>query len=395
MHPSYPILTLKRNREYAILKGHPWIFSGAIANLDVDIQPGTVVQVRSYDNQDLGLGFFNSKSDITIRMISRTCDQPVNQNFWRNPIQSAVQMRKRVVSSDTNAFRLINAEGDGMPGLIVDQYHDSLAISFQTAGMESFRDMILDILIEVVSPSAIYERSDSRSRRREGLQDRSGWLKEPQSIDPLIILENGLKFEVDIVSGQKTGFFLDQRPNRQICREVSQGLRVLNCFSYTGGFSIYGAAGGANQVVSLESSKTANETAVRNLESNGFSSNIHPVITGDVFDYLKNAEETFDLIILDPPAFAKSHRDVQRASRGYNEINRQAMLRLQSGGLLMTFSCSNPLSDEMFHKIILNAAADAGKSVQLLQPLGPGPDHPVLLAHSEGHYLKGLLLRII
>jgi 23S rRNA (cytosine1962-C5)-methyltransferase len=394
MYPPYPILILRKNRDFAIRKGHPWIFSGAIANGIAEMKPGDVVGIQSHDHRDLGLGFFNPKSDIAVRMLSGKSDQAVDREFWENRIQSAVKMRKQFIPSDTNAFRLINTEGDGIPGLIADQYDDFLVVSFQTAGMEAFRETILKILAEVIPSKAIFERSDSRSRRREGLPDRSGWINAPQSEVPVMILENGLKFEVDIVSGQKTGFFLDQRPNRQLCRQLSRGLNVLNCFSYTGGFSVYSATGKAERVISVETSKSANETAVRNLELNGFSPDSHPVMTGDVFDYLKNSQEVFDLIILDPPAFAKSQKETNRASRGYKEINRQAMKCLQSGGLLMTFSCSNPVTEELFHKIVMSAVEEAGKSVQFVQALGPGPDHPVLLAHSEGHYLKGLLCRV-
>lgn len=394
MHSPCPVLTLKKNRDHAVRKGHPWIFSGAVADPKPDIEPGAVVRVCSNEKEVLGLGFCNPGSDIFVRMLTRMADRPIDRTFWENRIQLALEMRQRCVPPETNAYRLINAEGDGLPGLIADQYQRTLVVSFQTAGMDLLRESIVNILKEIASPEAVYERSESRSRRREGLPDRVGWIQAPRTEMPVPILENGLQFEVDMVSGQKTGFFLDQRPNRQRIRKLSRGLHVLNCFSYTGAFSVYSVSGGARRVTSVETSKTANEMAGRNYHLNATSPDKHPIIGGDVFDYLKQPDQVFDLIILDPPAFAKSHKDVKRAFRAYVEINRLAMLCLRPGGYLMTFSCSNPVTGDLFHKMILNAAEKAGKSVQQVESLGPGPDHPVLLVHREGHYLTGLLLRI-
>jgi 23S rRNA (cytosine1962-C5)-methyltransferase len=225
----------------------------------------------------------------------------------------------------------------------------------------------------------------------EGLSDRIGRVagKVPETV---VIKENGLSFEVDLLTGQKTGFFIDQRPNREIVGDFGRGAAVLNCFSYTGAFSVYAARGGASRVVSVEASAAANEIACRNLVRNGFSPGRHPVITANVFNYLRETEETFDLIILDPPAFAKSRKDVDRSARGYKEINLQAARRLSEGGVLATFSCSNPITPELFEKIVLGAVRDAGKTGQLLGRLEAGMDHPVNLAHPEGRYLKGLLL---
>ena len=291
----------------------------------------------------------------------------------------------------TDAFRLINAEGDGMPGLVVDRYGQFLALSIGTAGMEKWRGDVMALLTEAVGPVGIYERSEGRSRKLEGLSDRIGTAagEIPETVG---IVENSLRFSADLVAGQKTGFFLDQRLNREIVGALSGGATVLNCFSYTGAFSVYAARGGATRAISVEASAAANATACGNLARNGFSPERHPVLTANVFEYFRETEDTFDLIILDPPAFAKSRKDADRSARGYKEINLQAARHLREGGLLATFSCSNPIDEELFAKIVLGAVRDAGKTAQVLRVLGAGPDHPVNLAHPEGRYLKGLLL---
>jgi len=275
--------------------------------------------------------------------------------------------------------------------LVCDSYGCFLVMTIGTAGMEKWRETVVGLLLEILAPVGIYERSEGRSRQLEGLPDRIGPAvgDVPGRVE---ITENGLHFEVDLLTGQKTGFFLDQRLNREIIGAFSRAAAVLNCFSYTGAFSVYAARGGASQVVSVEASAAANEIACRNLVRNGFSTGQHPVLTANVFDYLRETEEIYDLIVLDPPAFAKSRKDVDRSARGYKEINLQAARRLREGGLLATFSCSNPIDTVLFEKIVLGAVRDACKTAQLLRLLGAGADHPVNLAHPEGRYLKGLLL---
>jgi 23S rRNA (cytosine1962-C5)-methyltransferase len=278
-----------------------------------------------------------------------------------------------------------------MPGLVVDRYGGSLVMTIGTAGMEKWRDTIIELFLEILAPVGIYERSEGRSRQLEGLSDRIGPVAGvvPERAE---IRENGLCFEVDLLTGQKTGFFLDQRLNREIVGAFSKEATVLNCFSYTGAFSVYAARGGARRVVSVEASAAANEIAGRNLVRNGYSPEQHPLCTANVFDYFRETQESFDMIILDPPAFAKSRKDVARSARGYKEINLQAARCLREGGLLATFSCSNPIDPALFEKIVLGAVRDAGKTAQLLRILGAGADHPVNLAHPEGRYLKGLFL---
>jgi 23S rRNA (cytosine1962-C5)-methyltransferase len=387
---NYPRIVLKKGREAALRHGHPWLFSGALASMEGKPAPGDIVLVADAGGRPLGLGFYNT-GDIAFRLLTTDTSERIDSGFWRSRIERALSMRHRILPQGTDAFRLVNAEGDGMPGLICDHYSGYLVVSIGTAGMEKWRETVTGLLMDVIAPAGIYERSDGRSRKLEGLTERIGLLagEAPERRE---ITENGLHFEVDLLTGQKTGFFLDQRNNREIVSAVSSGASVLNCFSYTGAFSVYTARGGANRVVSVESSAIANEIACRNLLRNGVSPEQHPVITANVFDYLRETDETFDLIILDPPAFAKSRKDIDRSAKGYKEINLQAARHLGEGGFLATFSCSNPILPELFQKMVLGAVRDAGKSAQLLRILTAGGDHPVNLAHIEGRYLKGLLL---
>lgn len=387
---QYPRLILKKGREATLGFGHPWLFSGAVARVDGDPAPGAVVTAADAGGRPLALGFYGT-GDIAFRLLADDPAVPIDASFWRRRIEAALALRRRVVPAETTACRLINAEGDRMPGLVVDRYADWLVMTIGTAGMEPWRETLISILAELLKPRGIYERSEGRSRRREGLADRVGSVAgETPGVTE--IRENGLAFRVDPVAGQKTGFFLDQRLNREILGGLSSGARVLNGFSYTGAFSVYAARGGATQVTSVEVSAAANALAAENLTANGFSLTQHPLVTADCFDYLREGGEPFNLIVLDPPAFAKTRKDVARAVRGYREINRQAALRLREGGILATFSCSNPIDELLFHRIVLGGIRDAGRTAQVLACLGPGPDHPVLLSHPEGRYLKGLLL---
>lgn len=394
MNQNLPLIVLKPGRDRAIRQGHPWLFSGAVASVTGRPEPGDIVLAVTHDHEPLALGFLNTRCDIRFRKLSDRIDQPVDASFWARRIRSAAALRRRLVPPGTTALRLINAEGDDMPGLIVDRYGEDLVMSIATAGIEKHRPVVLDQLQRIFKPERIYERSEGRARRREGLEDRIGPAMGEAPDAPLLITENHLQFEVDVVAGQKTGFFLDQRDNRERMGGLCRGAAVLNCFSYTGGFSVYCAHGGADSVVSVETSAWANDMAKRNLTRNGFSPEAHPVIQTDVFQYLRDTDDLFDLIILDPPAFAKSAKDVTRAARGYKDINLQAIRRLREGGLLATFSCSNYIEETLFEKIVLGAARDADRTAQRIARLGAGADHPVLLAHPEGLYLKGLLLRM-
>lgn len=390
---NYPEIILKPGREAALLRGHPWVFSGAIAKINGHPSDGDIVSAADSRGRALALGFFNSKTDISFRTLERNSERIIDGAFWKERVATAFRLRQKLINADTNAYRLINAEGDGCPGLIVDVYDHTLVLSISTAGMEKQRQGILAALISQMKPAGIYEQSAGRSRSLEGLPERKGFIYGDGRQSFVRVTENGFAFDVDIVGGQKTGFFLDQRVNREKLGALSGGASVLNCFCYTGAFSVYAAGGGAARVVSLDISKSACDAAVRHLSQNGFSAQNHPVIEADVFEYLRNLREDFDLIILDPPAFAKTRRDVPKASRGYKDINMQAMNHLVHGGMLATFSCSNAIDEDLFYKIVQGAARDAGTQAQLLATLTAGPDHPLAFGHPEGRYLKGLLLR--
>jgi len=388
----YPEITLKKGREAALLRGHPWVFSGAIATTKGKPGPGDIVLARDSGGKPVALGFYNPLTDIAFRVLTDRCEENISQYFWQARLNAACKLRQKVVNEQTNAYRLINAEGDGFPGLIVDVYHDTVVVSIATAGMEKQKSHILNALITQLKPARIYEQSGSRSRELEGLKKRNGMIFGDDQCDSVEIMENGLKFEVDFITGHKTGFFLDQRVNRERLGALSRDAQVLNCFCYSGAFSVYCAEGGAKRVVSLDISKSACALARKNLHLNWFSADNHPVMETDVFAYLRNTPDVFNMIILDPPAFAKDKKDVRKAARGYKEINLQALKHLKAGGVLATFSCSNFIEEDLFHKIVLAAARDAGSDLQLLARLEAGPDHPVLLGHPEGRYLKGLLL---
>jgi 23S rRNA (cytosine1962-C5)-methyltransferase len=390
---NYPEITLKSGREAALRRGHPWLFSGSVASIKGKPDAGDIVLITDSRRQPLALGFFNPRTDISLRVITGNCGSTIAADFWIERIRSAIALRQKIINTRTNAYRLINAEGDGFPGLIVDVYGTTFVISITTAGMEKQRKHIISALIEILNPTRIYEQSAGRSRTLEGLEEARGFICGNDQEVMVQIVENGHKFAVDFVDGQKTGFFLDQRVNREKIGTLACNSRVLNCFSYTGAFSVYCCAGGAKKVVSVDISRQACLAAANHLRENGFSPDEHPVIDADAFTYLRNLQESYDLIILDPPAFAKAKRDVTGAQRGYKEINMQAVRNLAPGGMLATFSCSNFIEEDLFHKIVLGAALDVRADLQLLARLEAGPDHPLSLGHPEGRYLKGLLLR--
>ncbi len=389
MHPE---IILKKGREAALLRGHPWVFSGAIAAIKGKPGAGDIVLAKDSDSKPLALGFFNPRTDIALRILTRNCDEKITPYFWQGRLNAACKLRQRIINEQTNAYRLINAEGDGFPGLIVDVYGSTLVLSIATAGMEKQKNHILDALISQLKPARIYEKSEGRSRSLEGLEPRSGFVSGDNETGLVEIVENGLKFEVDFVNGQKTGFFLDQRFNREKIGALSRDASILNCFSYTGAFSVYCAEGGAKRVVSLDASKPACVTARRNLQLNWFSTDDYPVIEADVFDYLRDTQECFDMISLILPPLPKPKRMWPKPRVAIKKSIYRRSSILLVGGILATFSCSNFIEEDLFCKIVLGAARDAGADLQLVTRLAAGPDHPVLLGHPEGHYLKGLLL---
>ncbi|HOI74137.1 MAG TPA: class I SAM-dependent rRNA methyltransferase [Syntrophales bacterium] len=394
MSDGVPQLILKAGRDRSLRHGHPWVFSGAVASVCPPARAGDVVLAVSGDGRPLGLGFYQPQTDIIFRLLTGRTDEPVDGAFWRRRIRQAMDLRSQVVPPETTAYRLVHAEGDGLPGLIVDRYGRVLVVSFATAGMDRKREEIVSALVDEIKPDCVLERSEGRARRLEGLQDRQGILFGDVPPGPVEVLERGLRYRVDVLKGQKTGFFLDQRENRALLGSLSAGASVFNGFAFTGGFSVACGRGGAKRVVSVDVSEDACALARENLAANGLSPEDHPVVRADVFQYLRETEETFDLVILDPPAFAKTRRDVTRAARGYKDANLQALLRLREGGILATFSCSNAVDEVLFERIVQGALQDAGRAASVLFRVGAGPDHPVSLAHPEGRYLKGLVLAV-
>jgi 23S rRNA (cytosine1962-C5)-methyltransferase len=393
-----PTVILKKGRDKSILRKHPWIFSGAIESTKDINTNGQTVDVKSFDGKFLGYGSYSTHSQIAVRILSFDQQEEINKDFLLRKIKSAHQLRSNILSdSKTSAYRLINSESDSIPGLIVDKYNDCLVCQFLSAGAEFWKKDITEILIELFNPESIYERSDSDVRLKEGLEQRNGIIygKDPQEL--IEIEENGNKFLVDVKNGHKTGFYLDQRDNRKILAEFCSEMNVLNCFSYSGGFSVYAIKGGALKVTNIDSSQDALDLAEKNFALNNISSSKYENINDDVFKLLRkfrDAGKEFDMIILDPPKFAESINQVEKAARGYKDINLLAIKLLRRGGLLFTFSCSGHISFDLFGKIVSDAALDSGKSVQIIKYLTQSLDHPIVTNFPESLYLKGLICRI-
>ncbi len=396
-------LYLKPGREESVLRRHPWIFSGGIARVEGHPKAGESVAVHSADGAFLAWGQYSPASQIRVRLVSWTAsDDPDAPEFWRMRLKRAIAMRAPLLADGTtDSCRLIFAESDGVPGLIVDQYGDVLVLQALTAGAQARRHLYTDLLFDLVAPRTLYERSDAEVREKEDLIPYTGLLRgqEPPALVP--IRENGLSFQVDVRKGHKTGFYLDQRPNRLSLRQhieqrrrAELGTTVLNVFSYTGAFTAYALAGGAESVVNVDAS-----TEALSLGHHHWSSDA-PVtdVVGDAFRVLRDLRtegRAFDVVILDPAKFAFSQADVQRAARGYKDINLQGLHLLRPGGLLFTFSCSGAISADLFQKILFGAALDAGREVQIIGWMAQGSDHPVALHFPESAYLKGLVAQVL
>ena len=385
---------LKEHRDVPVLRGHPWIFSGAVAAVEGDHQAIGVADVLDNKRQWLARGLYNPKSQIRVRVLTWV-KEPIDGDFFSRRIARALTFRQNYFSSSTTAYRVINSEGDFIPGLIVDRYNDFLVCQFFTSGIDLFKQDIVAALSGLVSPRGVFERSEGRVREEEGVEPSVGVLSGDPPPETVAIAENGYQFLADIRRGQKTGFFLDQRDNRALLLEFVRGQAVLNCFSYSGAFSVYALGGGASSVISLDSSRPALELAEENLTLNGCSSTQSDLLKADAFTYLKECDASFDLVILDPPSLAHKRNDISAATGGYKFLNLHALKRLNPGGILFTFSCSQHLSVDLFQKVIFGAAVDAGRKVTILKRLGQPVDHPVSLHHPEGEYLKGLILRVL
>jgi len=391
-------IRLKQGREKSLLRRHPWVFSGAIASVEGSPEPGETVIVRSAAGEFLAQAAFSPQSQIRARVWSWNESDVIDPAFLEHRIQQALTLRGSWVdSAQTDAYRMIHAESDGLPGLIVDRYHDTLVLQILSAGMERWRDEIIAILSKTEGVACLYERSDVTVRELEGLPQRTGVLFGDPGKPTRVIKENGLRFIVDIQNGQKTGFYLDQRENRAFVRQIAQGKSVLNCFCYTGGFSVYALSGGAESVLSIDSSEEAIQLAQENTLLNLGTLDHSEWLVGDVFQELRTLRDRgrqFDLVILDPPKFAPTASQAQKAARGYKDINLLGFKLLKPGGILVTFSCSGGIDASFFQKIVADAALDAGVEAKIIYRLEQAPDHPTLLAFPEGTYLKGLVCQI-
>jgi len=392
-------ITLKPGREKSVKRRHPWIFSGAIQKEADVLQNGETVDVLKSDGKWLARGAYSPHSQIRVRIWSFQPDEEIASPFFHDRLLRAIEVRKLLFADKTvTAYRLMNAESDGLPGLIVDRYGDFLVCQFLSSGVEMWKTEIVTQLNLLVSPFGIYERSDVDVRHKEGLKPTAGLLSGQMPPDLIEIQEGALRFWVDIKHGQKTGFYLDQRENRVAVAEFARGARVLNCFAYTGGFGLWTLHGGAEKLVNIESSASALALAQKNVELNGFDPDKVNNMNDDVFQILRKlrgAGKEFDLIILDPPKFADSAGQIQKASRGYKDINLLAFQLIKpGGGTLFTFSCSGHLSFELFQKIVSDAALDAGRDAQIIRYLSQAADHPIGLNFPEGRYLKGLVCRV-
>ena len=395
--PLYPVIRLLKGKDDAARRFHPWIFSGAIAEGPKGIQAGDTVTVTDFQGNILGTGFCESDS-IAVKLLCFE-NRKIDEWFFLEKLQHALEVRRAmglVGNPMTNCFRLVHSEGDGLPGLIVDVYGHTAVVQAQTEGMALHLKEIVRALklLADLGLQAIYNKS-AEAMRRMGKEDavEDGYLFGSRIEEEL--MENGCLYHIDWENGQKTGFFLDQRDNRDLVRQLAQGKMVLNAFGYTGGFSVAALKGGAQRVVTVDASQKALDTAAANLQLNGFSVDDNPCVATDMKEYVKEVSENeFDLIILDPPAFAKRHQDRHRGLQGYRFINAEAIRRIAKGGLLFTFSCSQAIDKGMFQSIVTAAAIEAGRNVRILYQLSQPADHPINIFHPEGAYLKGLVLLV-
>jgi 23S rRNA (cytosine1962-C5)-methyltransferase len=388
-------LILKPGREKSLLRHHPWIFSGAIARLEGNPASGETVKMLAADGRFLASAAYSPISQIRARVWTFDPAEEVDEAFFRSRIQAAIASRDIWHSScDSDSFRMIYAESDNLPGLIVDRYGDHLILQSLTAGAEYWKTMITGLLLELTGLKSIYERSDADVRTLEGLEARVGPLHGAFDHQTITILENNLKFIVNPLTGHKTGFYLDQRLNRQLVRSLAEGRDVLDCFCYSGGFTVNALSGGAKSVLSVDASADALQLCRQNIALNLLPADRHTMLEGDVFQLLRrfrDEDRSFDMIILDPPKFAPTAAQAEKAARGYKDINLLAFKLLRPGGILVTFSCSGGIDAGLFQKIIAAAALDAGVESQIVMYLSQAPDHPVGLYFPEGAYLKGLV----
>jgi 23S rRNA (cytosine1962-C5)-methyltransferase len=382
---------LKKDRDGPVRGGNPWIFSHAIGRVEpAELAAGDGVEVFDSAGERLGFGYFNPSTTIAVRMLAfGDRIEPAHIVDYR--IRRALELRHRIIASDSNCYRLVNGDGDGLSGVVADCYGDLVVVQLLTAGADRMRTEVVEALTELLAPRAVIERSHGAVRRQEGLADRGGVLAG-ESVGSTVVRENGIELFVDCEHGQKTGYFLDQRDNRALVGELAKGARVFDGYCYTAGFALAALRGGARQVVAVDTSARALEWARRNFELNHWPPQSYELVHGEAAQYLAQGGDRFDIVVLDPPPLARSLKDAPRAAHLYTELNRAAIGAVAEGGFLMTFSCSAHLRGEDFVRAVRIAAARAGRNFRLLRRLGPGADHPTMLGHGEGEYLTGLLL---
>lgn len=400
---KYKTIRLKKGKESSLLRFHPWIFSGAIDNKDEGVEEGDTVRVIAHDGTFLAVGHYQIGS-IAVRVLSFE-DICIDGAFWRDRLQKAYEVRKaigvirksganKIYENENTTYRLVHGEGDNLPGLIIDIYGDTAVMQAHSVGIHVNRQIIAEALVDVMGESliAIYYKSETTLPFKANLGQENGFIFG--STDNNIAIENGLKFHIDWLKGQKTGFFVDQRENRALVEQYSKGRSVLNMFCYTGGFSVYAMRGGARMVHSVDSSAKAIELTKANVEMNFPGDRRHEAYCEDAFKYLDEHDDTYDLIVLDPPAFAKHRKALRNGLRGYTRLNVKGLQRIRHGGILFTFSCSQVVTKDNFREAVFTAAAQTGRRVRILHQLHQPADHPINIYHPEGEYLKGLVLYV-
>ena len=390
---AYPRIILKRGKEKPVLGGHPWVFSGAVSRAEGDFSPGDLGEVRSAGGEFLGMGFVNLQSQIVCRLFSRE-RKGIHPDFFRERMGRALLLREKWLRGRTNAYRMVNSEGDWLPGLIVDRYGEGFVLQCLTAGMERLKPSLVDLLAGEFHGQWVFERSDVATRKEEGLEEAKGLLRGRDILDLLEIEETGCRFRVNVRDGQKTGFYLDQRENRALLHRICRGKKVLDCFCYTGAFSVCAGRGGAEAMTLVDSSEDALERAEGHLYMNHLENIPRRLIRGDAFKVLRDLDPGYDVVILDPPPFVRKKSQLSGASRGYKDLNLQAFRLMKAEGYLLTFSCSHYMDWPLFQKIVFSAAVDAKRKVQVIGRMGHPVDHPFDLCHPEGEYLKGLICRV-
>lgn len=386
---------LKSGKDQSLMRYHPWVFSGAIKKTKGSFDEGDIVRLYNNKEQFLGQGHY-APGTIAVRVFSFE-DRTITEDFWRERLQGAIDLRKRVGllhHPDTNVFRLVNAEGDGLPGLIIDYYNGTAVIQAHSVGMFRMIGTFAEILKEQLGNNltSVYNKSGASLPHKADVDRHEGYLLRISSNDA--VKEHGLTFRVNWSEGQKTGFYIDQRENRNLLKSYARDAEVLNLFGYTGGFSVYAAAGGCKSVVSVDSSQKATELADENMKLNFGNRVRHEAEASDAFEYLRDSANRFDLMVIDPPAFAKHHNVLPNAIQGYKKLNRLAIEKIRPGGIIFTFSCSQVMSRENFRKMAFTASANTGRKVRILGQMSQPPDHPVSIYHPEGEYLKGLILQV-